>query len=54
MPFDFPDDMTMEAYESTRSAKPYPPADPLGMAGQRPPAGGHSHDEDDEARNVEI
>ena len=50
MPFEFPDDMSMESYESTRSAKPYPPDDPLGMAGQRPPAGGHSHDEDDALR----
>ena len=46
MPFTFPEDMTMECYESYRPARAAPPDDPLGMAGQRP-AGGHSHDEED-------
>jgi hypothetical protein len=46
MPFTFPEDMTMESYESYRPARAAPPDDPLGMAGQRP-AGGHSHDEED-------
>ena len=46
MPFDFPEDMTMECYESYRAARAAQPDDPLGMAGQRP-AGGNSHDEED-------
>lgn len=46
MPFDFPDDMTLESYELYRPARPNPGHDPLAQGGERPPPG-HDHDEDD-------
>lgn len=50
MPFTFPEDLTMESYESYRPARRLPPEDPPGMAGQVP--SGHSHDEEDKIDNV--
>ena len=48
MPFDFPDDMTMESYESTRSARPYPPSTPPEIDWPSGGGGGGGHDHDDE------
>ena len=48
MPFTFPEDMTMESYESTRSAKPYPPEVPPGMDWPSGGGGGGGHDHDEE------
>lgn len=55
MPFDFPDPdkMTMDEYETTRNARPYPVEVPPGMDWPSgPPAGGHSHDEDDAVNSL--
>jgi hypothetical protein len=46
MPFTFPDDMTMNEYESYRPARPAQGHDPLRQGGELPPPGQHS-DEDD-------
>ncbi len=60
MPFDFPgpDEMTMDEYESTRNARPYPVEVPPGMDWPSgPPAGGHSHDDEgicEECRQTRI